>query len=236
MKKLAGLLTFLLLLVGASFGQSMVPQARYYQYTTRSYNKANHRLTQTITVEGTTVGSCNFPSCINATHSSMITNTLVVNGTTHGGNHTFGPYSPWNFFTNTVSTDTFLPIGGIATSKVEGYVLCTVAGYVFSSIIWDYIEATYTLEKYVSTARVYQSGPGVTAYDVNVIDWCTPATTPPDFSNTFLGGVGSITPFYQVIGICTRPTNSGPWGPCHGVSIDDYINKAAPRASCTKNP
>jgi hypothetical protein len=241
---------FVLLLAGIGFAQ-MSPQ--YAEYSSMSYDPANHILSQTVIVEGSTVGgcyvpcgppqyhtTCPLPGCLDATHSSTIVNTLVAKGVTYGGTTTSGGHYPFSYFADsfTVIVPGVQPMD-TGSGTEGGYVSCSANGMMFAGQggtggITDLWEIAFTFLKYVSTIRQYQRG-GVTAYDVAVINYCTPATTPPDMDphGAALDQLG-IYKYYDMDGICIRPAPSFPWT-CGGIAIGNILQNAPP-GNCTKWP
>ncbi len=83
---------------------------QYDMYASQSWNSGTHTLTQTVTVEGITIGNCNnIPNACGATHTLKVANKLnypSFNGDPTSSDWTVGPSgNPWSYmsFVNTQS-------------------------------------------------------------------------------------------------------------------------------------
>ena len=234
--KFLKLFLFLIALSTAAVGQSMKYSYEMYSYS--AYNPTTKTLSQTVTVEGSSTGNCPFP-CGNppAAHTSHITNTLTFSGVVSGGTTTSPGHNPFTYFSDSTTTAVVVKPSDDLDDITEGSggsVICNYAGTIFAvGFLSNYIEPAFTLTKWVSTVDERLSGCCTTVYDVNVIDWCTAATTPPDNSISYIGAVKAVEPFYEVWAVCVRlfPTES--WT-CEGEGVE-YPLKNAPKATCTKN-
>lgn len=234
MRKFLTLLVLLLGFAGISQAQlTMIPH--YTTYKSLSWDQPTHTMTQTITVEGETTGNCIVPSCASSMHYPHITNTITIGATVYGGitNYTPVVWSQYLSETSTLSVPMFLNHPG--TSNIEGNVICTAAGTIFSmSFLNVFIEPAYTMVKYVSTIDERTTGGVVPVYDINDIPWCTPQTSPPSMFWPILTGLFTLEPFYQIWGVCSRAA-SFPWE-CKGITFEGHLLQTTPLATCTKLP
>lgn len=126
-------------------------------------------------------------------------------------------------------------------AEVDGEVICPVMGNIFSQSFGlglPQLEPAYTFTiwtgEYTScTTDKYQ----VTRCNFIVDDWCTPATTPPDFEMNGEAIWDLKAPaygFWGVRGICGRWHDADPWSCAYGGALG--FTGQWPQQACTSNP
>jgi hypothetical protein len=143
---------------------------------------------------------------------------------------------------------------GCPQSNTSGRVTCPMMGSVFTGILpssFPYVERAFTFRRRVGTpfnCRASQPTGQVTNCDNNVANWCTSATTPPDFNDP--GPIRDMHLPVDISGWLSSATcvghidSSGVHGPWACIQIPVIENDAreyddihsAPPYVCTHNP
>ena len=252
MNKILLLVSTLLLLLGSSFGVSY----NYALYQAQSYDLSSQTLTQTVTLVGSSTGTCTYVcgpqgqtcqdnKCVAADHQYDIINMV---GSAGGVYTYFYPMFSQVNIVNNVSL--YSPVGQANFVQSSGTVLkagvtavCSYIAATFwsSSFVAKYIEIAYVFVK--ATGTWYGCANGSCYY--NVVDWCTAATTPPDFQPiqaVHWQNPISFPAYWDAWGLCvgsTANSTSYTCGFAPGVSTlirnGPGITDTYPRQSCTKH-
>jgi hypothetical protein len=158
-----------------------------------------------------------------STHTFNIRN--VVGST--GGDYSQGPTPALNYNTYSITITAPAADGVVLSTSAESKVECPVAGTIFSSLGSGWIEFAKTMSQY--------TGPGPTSSQQSVTPWCTPETTPPDYSPSYaVDRSGTPSPFYLQKAICKKQTGA-PGGAICILTTDTGKPSPQNKYSCTKN-
>jgi len=184
---------FVAVILSVPLVAQMTPQ--YTLYQSFVFDSQTNTLTSTVTIQGTTVGSCTMtvtccqslpgwpyytcgtcqepiPGCTNATHTPKITNRIGA----VGGDTTGSPVPAFGYINYSVSVAASVTPGTVVQGDVGACVSCSVIGSFWCNG-WQFGLA-FTKSKWNGVSSSFPDG----SKECQVTDWCTPETSPPKCS------------------------------------------------------
>lgn len=228
----------------------------YTLYQSFVFDSANNTLTQTVSIQGTTLGSCTtpccrstpyppyytcpgcpIPGCAGAIHTANIRNKI---GTV--GGETVGPAVPaFGYINYSTSVTATLTPGVISQGDGNGCVSCSVIGTFWCLGGNIEVEAAFTRTDWRGSPPPTCSGSGQqTECRYPTVNNCTPETTPPDLNVVAVdsGDYRGIATYlsWMNVAACIRFHQGQSWTCTKPFAQLQGINSQMPPYACTHNP
>ena len=242
------LMILLALFPGIAFGQAGMA-IHYSFYENITYDSVNHAIVSSLVTQGNTTFSSGCITCYGARHTAQGTHQIKDStGKTIAGGSYYGesvqPPSQQINYTNTLDDPCPGDVCGPVSIDGEPEVLCSAVGSIAAALFLFQVEAAVTLVK-MSPVQVPPEGTcfvnraGILQCQYSTFDWCTPATTPPDFEVTGVNGVGLATypTYWTGYAACERPGPGFKWLCTPGITTGGIKGPDTfPKFPCTKHP